>query len=79
MSVSADISLMDILFDRDDPVLKFVDDRDVFKHEVDGIDAKTDLLNDKVPGSYLNFFYTAKVYIFLTTFLLVGCLGCGYR
>lgn len=48
MSVSADISLMDILFDRDDPVLKFADDKDVFKQELDILDSKSDLLNDKV-------------------------------
>lgn len=39
---------MDILFDRDDPVLKFVDDRDVFKQDIDVLDPKNDLLNDKV-------------------------------
>lgn len=48
MSVSTDISLMDILFDRDDPVLKFAEDKDVFKQEFDVLDSKTDLLNEKV-------------------------------
>lgn len=48
---------MDILFDRDDPVLKFVDDRDVFKQDVDGIDVKTDLLNDKVLLTHLILFF----------------------
>lgn len=48
MSVSTDISLIDILFDRDDPVLKFAEDKDVFKQEFDVLDSKTDLLNEKV-------------------------------
>lgn len=49
MSVSADMSLMDILFDSsEDPVLKFVDERDLFKTDLDGFDVKAELLNDKV-------------------------------
>ncbi|KAK6631434.1 hypothetical protein RUM44_005961 [Polyplax serrata] len=48
MSVSTDISLIDILFDRDDPVLKFAEDKDVFKQEFDVLDSKTDLLNEKL-------------------------------
>lgn len=47
MSISADVNLMDILFDRDDPVLKFVEDREGIK-QLDAIDPKTEIINDKV-------------------------------
>lgn len=42
MAGRTDVSFMDILFDRDDPVLKFIDDKEMFKGD-------TEPSNDKVP------------------------------
>jgi len=33
MAAPTDLSLMDILFDRDDPMFKLIDDKDIFQNE----------------------------------------------
>jgi len=60
MSMTADMSLMDILFDRDDPVLKFDGEDKEIKTEFDELAFKTDILGDKIgnwtanPDDFLN-------------------------